>query len=158
MTNHHSPLAVQEMQILDYLKQHGESHTNDLLAKFEEFETRKQLSLCLGNMNTAGMIAKNNPGRWALTGVGREMLDLSGYPNNSLAVETVSDEVPALEVSNDILRVLEYLQDHVPENASLVIERGALFFVVAGQKFEIQWPGDFEAMALVTDRHIGQVA
>lgn len=156
MTKHHSPLAAQEMQILHYLKQYGESHTNDLLAQFEEFETRKQLSVCLGNMKTAAMIAKNNPGRWSLTGVGREMLELSGYPNQSISeVVTVSVEAPE---PTDVLQLLEKLQEQVPQNASLVIERGELFFVVAGQKFEIQWPGDFEAMALVADRYIGEVA
>ena len=56
------------------------------------------------------------------------------------------------------MQLLEKLQEQVPENASLVIERGELFFVVAGQKFEIQWPGDFEAMSLVADRYIGEVA
>ncbi|GGE75693.1 hypothetical protein GCM10011533_30050 [Streptosporangium jomthongense] len=155
MANNHSPLAVQEMQILHYLKQHGESHTNDLHAEFEEFETRKQMSAALGNMKQAGLIAKHNPGRWSLTGVGREMLDLSGYPNNGLNGETVCAESPE---PTDVLQLLEKLQEQVPENASLVIERGELFFVVARQKFEIQWPGDFEAMSLVADRYIGQVA
>lgn len=155
MTNNHSPLAVQEMQILHYLKEYGESHIHDLLAQFEEFETRTQLSLCLGNMKQAGLIAKNNPGRWSLTGVGRDMLEMSGYPNSSLAGGSIASEVP--EPTN-VLQLLEKLQEQVPENASLVIERGELFFVVAGQKFEIQWPGDFEAMSLVADRYIGQVA
>ncbi|MFP3979133.1 hypothetical protein [Marinobacter sp. KMM 10035] len=155
MTGHHSPLAVQEMQILHHLLQQGETHTNELHSEFEHFETRKQLSLALGNMKQAGLIAKNNPGRWSLTGVGREMLDLSGYPNNGLTGEAVNAEAPE---PTDVLQLLEKLQEKVPENASLVIERGELFFVVAGQKFEIQWPGDFEAMTLVADRYIGEVA
>tara|TARA_R110001583_G_scaffold25218_1_gene91428 strand:- start:156 stop:623 length:468 start_codon:yes stop_codon:yes gene_type:complete len=155
MNNRRTSLAVQEMQILHHLKQHGESHTNELLAQFDEFETRKQLSLCLGNMKTAGMIAKNNPGRWALTSIGREMLDLSGYPGTGLGGEAQDSE--PME-STGVMQLLEKLQEQVPENASLVIERGELFFVVAGQKFEIQWPGDFEAMSLVADRYIGEVA
>lgn len=155
MANNHTPLAVQEMQVLHYLMTMGESHTNDLMSVFEEFESRKQLSLCLGNMKTAGMIAKNNPGRWSLTSAGREMLDLSGYPSSSLAGGSIASEVP--EPTN-VLQLLEKLQEQVPENASLVIERGELFFVVAGQKFEIQGAGDFEAMSLVADRYIGEVA
>lgn len=155
MANNHSPLAVQEMGILHYLKTMGESHTTDLLAEFEEFETRKQLSRCLGNMSKAGLIAKNNPGRWSLTATGRDMLEMSGYPNHALAQKPEPVGTPEL---TDVLQLLEKLQEQVPDNASLVVERGELFFVVAGQKFEIQWPGDFEAMALVADRYIGQVA
>ncbi|NWN92261.1 hypothetical protein HLV39_12240 [Marinobacter adhaerens] len=155
MANNRTPLAVQEMQILDYLKQNGETHTDHLQAAFEEFETRKQLSTALGNMKQSGLITKNNPGRWSLTGTGRVVLDLSGYPNNSLAPEAAEPETHEV---GDVLQLLEQLQDQVPENASLVVERSELFFVVAGQKFEIQLAGDFEAMSLVADRYIGQVA
>ncbi|SOB76138.1 hypothetical protein SAMN04488490_1814 [Marinobacter sp. LV10R510-11A] len=155
MKDHHSPLAVQEMQILHYLMRHGESHTNDLQAQFEEFETRKQLSLALGNMKQAGLIAKHNPGRWSITAVGRIALDQSGYPGTDNAGNPPAQ---APEENNDTWQLLDKIQAQVPENASLVIESGELFFVVAGQKFEIQSPGDFEAMALVADRYIGEVA
>lgn len=146
-----TPLAVQEMQILDYLRDNGETHTTKLGSVFEFFETRKELSRCLGNMNKAELITKNNPGRWSLTAAGREMLDMAGYP---AAVEEGNKKIER----PDFWELLGRMQAQVPDNASLVIEAAEVFFVVAGQKFEVQSPGDFEAMQLVADRYIGQVA
>lgn len=49
------------------------------------------------------------------------------------------------------------LQTRIPETASLVIERGAAFFVFANHQFELTQEGDFEAFSRMTECHIGNV-
>ena len=52
---------------------------------------------------------------------------------------------------------IDDLQARIPETASLVIERGAAFFVFANHQFELTQDGDFEAFSRMTECHIGNV-
>lgn len=163
------------LDVLGAIKE-SERSTKAMMEAFPEWSDRAFASKMLGNMRNSGLIQKRSNGYWALTKKGKQRLDgvssvgKAGAEPDSVneqegeivpvptkATPVVREALPQGKPSN-ALQLLEKLQDQVPENASLVIERNDLFFVVAGQKFEIRWPGDFEAMTLVADRYIGQVA
>lgn len=170
-----------QLQMLNHLRRYGESSTKQIAPHFPEFEDRKSLSAFLGNLNREGLIAKNNPGQWSLTSIGRSALEDSGYPFHCLidgavpvkAKDDISEPVTVVadweqairdtsrKAENDAMSPFDMarqLQHEIPNGSSLVIEADEVFLAWRGARFSIQKPEDLQAFKAIQEAYIGEVA
>lgn len=166
----------QQLQMLNHLKRYGECSTKQIGEHFPEFEDRKALSVFLGNLNREELIVKNNPNRWALTRVGRAVLDKSGAPLDQKA-DDISEKVTVVSDWEQGIRdtsrkaksderadpanafdMARRLQHEIPNGSSLVIESDEVFLAWRGARFAIQKPEDLQAFKAIQEAYIGEVA
>ncbi|WP_417315640.1 hypothetical protein [Cycloclasticus pugetii] len=153
------------LQILSTLKNYGECETKFLAERFREFETRKELSAFLGNMNREGLIVKSNPAMWSLTSKGRDVLDNSGYPLHGVPKEFVVPAGKLKETANsdeakrvDPWAMVRQLQHIIPNGSSLVVEADEIFVVWRGARFSIQSQDDLNALSVLNAAYVDEVA